>query len=148
VLSVPRHLSLTLLALAVLALASCSPSPEVREWTPADHGQEQQAQPNPSQQPQAQARPAASGSAVAALYRMSCASCHGATGAGDGPQKPAGVELQDFRDADWQASQTDAALATVISAGRDDPAHAFGDRLGEAGVSALVQHVRAFAAAP
>jgi len=144
---VPRHLSFSFLALAALASASCSPSPELREWTPADHGQEPQAQPNP-QQAQAQPRPAASGSAVAALYRMSCASCHGTTGAGDGPHEPEGVALADFRDANWQASQTDEALGMVIRAGRDDPDHAFGERLGEAGVRALVQHVRAFAAAP
>jgi len=83
------------------------------------------------------------GSAVAALYRMSCASCHGATGAGDGPEKPAGVELASFRDASWQAAQTDEGLATAIRAGTSE-GHAFGQRLGEAGVTALVQHVRAF----
>lgn len=130
-------------AFASLVLVACSPSHEVREWSPSDHGQEQTPQPErvPSSEPE---RPAATGSAAAALYRMSCAGCHGADGSGNGPSKPADVTLADFRDAAWQSSKTDAAIATAIAAGTS-PEHAFGERLGPAGVSALVGHLRAFA---
>ncbi|NOY94530.1 MAG: cytochrome c [Deltaproteobacteria bacterium] len=142
----PRYPVLQLLALACVASLGCSQSRDLREWTPSDHGEEHPSQVDPARQPPPveQQRPAVAGSAVAALYRMSCASCHGADGAGDGPQKPEGVELADFRDPAWQSGNTDEALAMVIRAGGES--HAFGERLGEAGVTALVQHIRAFAA--
>lgn len=142
--AVPRLTSIGLVVLFGLFAAACSPSRQVREWTPADHGQEQPAQPQNAPPPVADQRPAVAGSAVLALYRMSCASCHGAEGAGDGPNKPADVRLADFRDPAWQAARTDEALATAIRAGTS-PDHAFGQRLGEAGVTALVHKVRAFA---
>ncbi len=143
---VSRYSLLLLFAVLSFALVACSQSRDLREWTPSDHGEEQPSQVDPARRPEAEAapRPAATGSAVAALYRMSCASCHGAEGAGDGPQKPEGVELADFRDPAWQRDNSDEALATVIRGGGES--HSFGDRLGEAGVTALVQHLRAFGA--
>jgi mono/diheme cytochrome c family protein len=53
-----------------------------------------------------------------ALYRVRCASCHGVSGAGDGP---AAANLQpqprNLSDAAWQAGVTDAHLAAVITGG-------------------------------
>lgn len=53
-----------------------------------------------------------------ALYESRCATCHGASGAGDGP---AGAGLvprpRDLRDAVWQQRVTDAHLDRVITGG-------------------------------
>lgn len=51
-------------------------------------------------------------------YDMMCASCHGATGKGDGPTGAAlKPKARDFTDAAWQANTTDEKLKKVILAG-------------------------------
>jgi mono/diheme cytochrome c family protein len=78
----------------------------------------------------------------AALYKTSCTTCHGATGAGDTPAgkmmkaKPLGsAEVQKL---------TDAQLTTIITNGeRKMPA--FGKKLSADDIKTLVAFVRTFA---
>lgn len=52
------------------------------------------------------------------LYANRCATCHGATGAGDGPAAAAlNPRPRTLRDAKWQASVTDDHIAKVIVRG-------------------------------
>lgn len=49
------------------------------------------------------------------VYADRCASCHGATGAGDGPlARPLPVRPRRFQSASWQTSVTDETIAKVI----------------------------------
>ena len=51
-------------------------------------------------------------------YKMLCASCHGATGAGDGAAAAAmNPKPRNLTDAAWQASVDDARIKTVIEKG-------------------------------
>lgn len=53
-----------------------------------------------------------------AKYDMMCQSCHGATGAGDGPAgKALKPPARNFTDAAWQASRKDEDLRKVITKG-------------------------------
>ncbi|MGK4004776.1 cytochrome c [Sorangium sp. So ce1036] len=114
-----------LLCTAVLlaGLFGCnSGSGDVREWTPADHDP-----PNPGQGQQAQGgkvapRPAASSETDPGLielaWQRNCATCHGATGRGDGPQGPM-VRAPDLTDAAWQDRVADGQMAEVIRKGKN-----------------------------
>jgi cytochrome c oxidase cbb3-type subunit 3 len=115
---------------------------ELREWTPADH------QPPPAVAPEGQGEEQAGDTAraVAALWAMRCASCHGESGQGNGPGRPPGAALPDFTQAAWQAQRTDAQLVQVITKGRN-MMPAFGDEITEAGIDVLVQHIRSLSAA-
>lgn len=64
--------------------------------------------------------PAAGGPAVNIdeRYQALCASCHGASGAGDGPGGAALTpKPRNFHDKDWQAKVDDARLSKVITDG-------------------------------
>lgn len=61
---------------------------------------------------------AADAAAAKADYAKLCASCHGATGKGDGPTGQAfPTKPRNFADAAWQASVDDARLAKSITGG-------------------------------
>lgn len=113
---------------------------ELREWRPEDH------QPPPAVAPEGQGE-GSEGSAdvqkraVVALWAMRCASCHGAEGRGDGPGRPPGAAIPDLTQPALQAERTDAQLAETILRGRG-MMPAFGDEITDAGVNALVQHIR------
>jgi len=81
----------------------------------------------------------AAGSDGAALYKTSCATCHGADGAG---QTPVGksMKLRDLRSAEVQ-KQTDIELTKIISGGKGKMP-AFGKKLSTDDVEALIGHVR------
>ena len=81
----------------------------------------------------------AAGSGGAALYKTSCATCHGADGAG---QTPVGksMKLRDLRSAEVQ-KQTDIELTKIISGGKGKMP-AFGKKLSTDDVEALIGHVR------
>ncbi len=61
---------------------------------------------------------AADAAAAKADYDKLCASCHGATGKGDGPTGAAfPTKPRSFGDAAWQASVDDARLSKAITGG-------------------------------
>ena len=90
------------------------------------------------------------------LYPALCASCHGASGQGDGPGIPEGVirprpfSAEAFKfdtDADWQKG-TDVDIANVIKNGTQfyggSPLMPPWPALSEEDVSGLVERVRSF----
>ena len=135
------------LVLTATALAGCGEERPRREWTPDDHGQSAAVEGDTSRAEAtgdaAESGESAQARAATALWRVTCASCHGADGAGNGPARPPNATMSNFQDSAWQASRTDAQLAQVITKGRNlmPP---FGDRINERGVAALVAHIRSF----
>ena len=152
-------LTTLLLALPALAASGCSRDPgpprgNVREWKATDH------QPPETEQSPDDARggggAAAAGGqaesgvdqdedptlrAVAALWNIACASCHGREGRGDGPLKPAGANVPDMTTAEFQARVTDEQMRLQIMNGKE-PMPAFGDRIAPEGITALIAHIR------
>ena len=129
------------------ALCACESRPTpTREWTPADHGQPSDV--DPSRVPrEEEAAPEAGGQerAAAALWNVSCASCHGRDGKGLGMAKPPGAQIADFTTADFQKTRSDPQLAQVISTGRG-MMPGFEKQVNEQGIAALVAHIRRFGA--
>lgn len=138
-----------------LALMACGRDRFVREWRAEDHapppsdpegqaGREEAAEPGtgPEMSPEDAER-----SAALQLFQMSCASCHGRTGAGDGPSRPPAGQIPNFTDPAWQASRSDEQLAQVIVQGRG-MMPAFGNQISAEGIAALVRHVRTLAPEP
>jgi mono/diheme cytochrome c family protein len=90
---------------------------------------------------------AASPSSIAAgkkLYDAQCASCHGATGKGDGK---AGALLKptpsDLTDADWKHGQTDGEIFTIIRDGSPQTGmRGYGSRIPANDIWNLVNYVR------
>jgi mono/diheme cytochrome c family protein len=136
--------SLITMCAAVMLLACDSRVTPQREWLPSDHVQP--AEVDPARVPQSAAPANEQGGverAAAALWNVSCASCHGRDGRGNGPGKPPVAQIPDFTSADFQKSQTDAQILTVIREGRG-MMPPFGKQLNDQGLSALLQHVRKF----
>jgi len=127
---------------AVLAASACDGSkPNLREWTPEDHH-------NVATDPRGTVPAEPSGSSaqqnnvIAVAWRNNCLPCHGIVGRGDGPQGPM-LKTRDLTDPAWQASMTDAQLATVIGSGKGKmPAFS----LPSPTVRALVELIRAMRA--
>lgn len=152
----------TCIAAACLWLGGCDRAPrDVREWRASDHAEPGPAEPGgqaaPQGEPPGAPAPGAAAApvdespeardarAVAELYGVICASCHGPAGDGDGPARPPGVAMPRFADPAWQASRTDEAIAQVIVAGRGQMP-AFGQQVNPRGVAALVRHLRGLGA--
>jgi mono/diheme cytochrome c family protein len=136
-----------LLSVSVWLCASCDRRIEpVRDWRPDDHGQP--AQDDPSRVPMP-AAPEAGGSerAAVALYNVSCASCHGRDGRGQGEGRPPGASVPDFTAREFQTKYGDAQLVQVIRDGCG-LMPAFGKQINEQGLAALVARIRRFGEAP
>jgi len=144
-------------ALVVLASACGREERPVREWRASDHAEPGPVEPGGQAPPEGDAPGAAGGGtsadpgespeardarAVAELYGVICASCHGPRGDGDGPARAPGMAMPRFSDPAWQASRTDEAIAQVIVEGRG-AMPAFGQQVNPRGVAALVRHLRA-----
>ena len=73
-----------------------------------------------------------------ALYSRRCVMCHGRDGKGFKAMKS-----QDFTDPKWQASVKDEQIADIIKNGKKE-SHmpAFGDKLSDEEVQAIVTHIR------
>jgi mono/diheme cytochrome c family protein len=139
--------------LLALALVGCGePQRELREWQASDH----QAPAAPQAGDARAAPPEADGSeevapeemerrAATALFGSLCASCHGAGGRGDGPERPPVASVPDLSSPEWQDAHTDQEIAAAIRDGRGAFMPAFGDRLRPAGIEALARHVRRLA---
>lgn len=84
---------------------------------------------------------------AAANWTQHCASCHGKDGGGSTMMgKKLGVK--DYRDAKVQSAFSDAELARAVKEGvkegGKEKMKAFGDKLAEADIKALVAYIRAF----
>lgn len=78
--------------------------------------------------------------AGAALYKKSCAMCHGADGSGNSPMgKKLGV--RDLSSADAQ-KETEAQLTEIISKGKGKSMPAYGEKLKSAEIKDLVAYIR------
>jgi len=79
---------------------------------------------------------------AAALFNANkCAGCHGPDGKGN----PKIKGVPDFTDAAWQKKESDAELTKTIKEGKKPIMPAFGTKLSDAEVKALVAYVRKFA---
>ncbi len=135
----PR-LRASLLALSLVCGCSREAS-DLREWKPSDHDHTS----NPSAAQVEVKQDAASPLAVYGIdevtvvaWEQSCATCHGAQGAGDGPQGPI-TKARDLTDAAWHASVSDESIAQTIRNGRGMMPPS---RLPEATIQSLVRLVR------
>jgi mono/diheme cytochrome c family protein len=107
------------LLVVLLFAAACQPDRgEVREWTSADHDGSEK----PGMQRGQERPPANKEDTTAALaetiWRKNCATCHGATGRGDGPQGPM-VGAKDLTADDWLAKISDAEITETIRKGKN-----------------------------
>ena len=79
----------------------------------------------------------------AALYQRYCSRCHGSEGRGVSKRGKM-PELPDFTDASWQNRISNSQMEVSVSEGKGNSMPAFGDRLSEKEVQALVSHIRRF----
>jgi len=139
-----------LISLATVFVLACTGEPTpTREWTPADHGQPESAPPERQPaQAEATSDPAQlQRRAAQALWNVSCASCHGRGGRGDGNAPPPGAQMPDFTAAAWQGERRDEELAQTIRDGRG-LMPAFAKEINPQGIEALVQHIRELVPTP
>lgn len=129
------------LAALLLFAGACGEREDIREWTPADHGHMPDEGVDPSRGPRPTPAEADPLRAVKALWTVSCASCHGAEGAGDGPGAPAGLRMPNFRAANTLSARSDEELAESIRRGKN-MMPPFGDRMSPDAIRELVAHVR------
>ncbi len=86
-----------------------------------------------------------------ALYAEHCAECHGRSGKGDGPAAAViGQRLPDFSDAAAMRKVDDAFLAAIIKKGgsqfgRSNAMPAWGMKLSDAEIGAIVAYIRSLA---
>jgi mono/diheme cytochrome c family protein len=131
-----------LLSASMWLCASCDRRIEpVRDWRPDDHGQP--AQDDSRVATQAPAEAGGSERAALALYRVTCASCHGIDGRGQGEGRPPGAQLPDFTARTFQSKRSDAELVQIVREGRG-LMPAFGKQINDQGLAALVALVRRF----
>jgi mono/diheme cytochrome c family protein len=128
--------------LALSLACGCSrEASDLREWKVSDHDHTS----NPGAAQVEVKQDAGSPLAVYGIdevtvvaWEQSCATCHGAQGAGDGPQGPI-TKARDLTDAAWHASVTDESIAQTIRNGRGMMPPS---RLPEATIQSLVRLVR------
>lgn len=125
------------LALALLLASACDRG-ALREWRPEDH-ETGVTSASPISQAPANDDPHAT---ARALFGAQCASCHGASGRGDGPMA-AMFRPADLSAAALQSARTDAELAAAITSGRGRMP-AFGQNLRPEAVGALVRLIRSW----
>jgi mono/diheme cytochrome c family protein len=128
-------------SVCALGAGACNKAPsDLREWRASDHDQPE----NPAQEGQVDGTNTLSSLGIDEVtlvaWRENCARCHGAMGAGDGPQG-AMTHARDLSDGAWQAATSDESIARTIRDGRGMmPAF----KLPDSTVSALVRLVRLF----
>lgn len=132
-----------LVALIGAALAACDrpPSAEgLKEWTPADHTGEQRASGAAAPKQGAKGSGGGAPPVVEATWRAQCATCHGASGHGDGPQGPM-FKASDLSREEWQSKVKDDEIASTITNGKGRMPKF---ELPEDVVTGLVERVRSF----
>jgi len=125
---------------------------DAREWTPTDHDHVEERgrlQAGVQAAPSARGAQGEAGSAKAnapagddavvdLTWRNQCASCHGMTGHGDGPNGPM-VRAPDLTREEWQAKVADADIVAIIRNGKNQmPRFDLSDKV----VAGLVSRVR------
>jgi cytochrome c oxidase cbb3-type subunit 3 len=130
---------------SLLALPGCEAAPELSEWTLADHDNQVEAKRRRSTGvPKTHAPPSQRNQLIDVTWMKQCSSCHGKRGKGDGPSS-AMIKARDLSNAEWQASVTDEAMATVIRQGREKmPAFNLPDSM----IQGLIGHIREMADRP
>ncbi|HUI42973.1 MAG TPA: c-type cytochrome [Terriglobia bacterium] len=79
----------------------------------------------------------------AAIFTQNCQMCHGADGKGY-----AAIKTPDFTDKKWQASITDKQIFDVVKNGKSGTMMAaFGNKLKDDEIKAVVKRIRAFGGA-
>lgn len=141
-----RRLLLTLSVIALLTAAACDRAPTadgLKEWTAADHDGEKRTTPAPNQGPRTTGSAAGDPNAlvVDATWKNQCATCHGQTGHGDGPQGQM-FRAANLADEDFQAKITDQQMATSIHDGKNRMPKF--DQLPDPVIKGLVGRVRSF----
>lgn len=132
--------------LTAAVLAACSTEPvATRAWTAADHGQPPGAVNDDGRAAPAPVQPEEGGQerAAQALWNVSCASCHGRQGRGDGASPPPGAQMPNFTDPAFQGARSDNELAQAIREGRG-MMPAFDKQLSPNALQAMVGQVRRF----
>lgn len=106
-----------LFLLTVAAVAACDrpPSVELKEWTPSDHDGEQKGAASGKQGTKGDA--GGTPALVEITWRQQCATCHGVSGRGDGPQGPM-FKAADLSRVDWQSKVKDEEIASAIVNGK------------------------------
>lgn len=123
----------------VLVLVSCGSRPgDVREWRASDHSRDQgESQADPNLPPLEDEDPMV---AAQGIWQAQCATCHGPTGHGDGPQAPM-TRPPDITNEAFQAAWSDEQLRTVITYGRG-MMQPYRESIRPEGIDVLVRHVR------
>lgn len=137
-----RDVRLLTLACVLGVISGCERKPDdLREWTPDDHKHQTETGANPQRAPKTVSPAEESQREVsAAIWQQQCATCHGATGRGDGPQSVM-VQARDLTDPAWQEATPDVVMSIVIKQGKGKmPAFRFPDTT----VDSLVDLVRRF----
>ncbi len=116
-----RRITLSFAMLAALGLTAACQGDKKDAKAPAKTAKAATSKPAKAAKPADKAPVAAAGDAAAdakKIFATRCTTCHGASGAGDGP---AAVALKpkprSFSDAEWQGKVTDEHLAKVIVKG-------------------------------
>jgi mono/diheme cytochrome c family protein len=123
-----------LIALCLLPACDRPRSTGLRQWNAQDHD------PAPADTVPPPTREADAEAAAATTWDSQCATCHGATGRGDGPQSSV-AHPPDLSSPEWQARVSNLEIATVIVKGRGGmPKFAFPPEL----AVALVGKIRSF----
>lgn len=110
-------LGISLVSAALSGLA-CDrpPSKELGEWTPADHDGEQKSA-NAKQGAKQTGDAGGTAALVEIAWRQQCATCHGPSGKGDGPQGPM-FKAADLSNPEWQGKVKDEEIAASIQNGK------------------------------
>jgi mono/diheme cytochrome c family protein len=77
------------------------------------------------------------------LYRRYCSRCHGSDGRGLS-KRALMPQIPDFTESSWQKKRSNSQLEVTILEGQGKSMPAFGQRLKDEEVQALVSHIRAF----
>jgi mono/diheme cytochrome c family protein len=138
-----RHLLATFLLLSVV-MVGCGGG---REAEPAATGETPAAQ-APAPPAPAPAPATAPADPGATVFSQNCSPCHGPQGRGDGPAaKALKPSPRNFHDQSYMATRTDAQLLEVIRKGKGSMP-AWGTRLSEEQVAAVLAHIRSLGRTP
>lgn len=129
-----------LVLVVVIFAAACQPERgEVREWRATDHDGTENLGMQRGQERPPSGKEDTSAALAETIWRKNCATCHGATGRGDGPQGPM-VGAKDLTAGEWLGSVSDDEIVTTIKNGKNRMP-AFPD-LPESVLSGLVKRIR------
>lgn len=130
---------LAVVSLAVGVIGCDSPAPDLREWTVEDHKHRTERKTRRAMdRVRNHSRPQKIDQVASVTWSAQCASCHGKKGKGDGPTSIM-VQAKDLTNRTWQATVTDAQLATSIRKGKGKmPAF----DLPESTIQSMVHYVR------